>query len=431
MARIAPTDVLFQGMLRVFLTDGRDVGHLHPHAEGWSARLRIADPTRTLHEAQVGFPTPEAALSWLLAHPGLRGDRTALPGARKLGDGVALAFWHDGAGQRLALLEQTGRWGLTTRARLRTRRRVRVALLREGDDGRDSIVAGLSQDDDGWRLHRADKGDLGPWADPAQALAALARAVARDAPSAHARLRIQADAAAWPQGLADALRAEADPDGAAPPAAAPPEAAIRLTRRDGAAIGLISGGIGAWTARPEIPAPGPHAHPTRRFAAFADAVAHLLADPRLAFDPRADGAEDLHGILCLPLAPGAAVGAVLRPDAAARRLGLRRGARLRAVAWADDARQVRTLSPDAFVLEETDGRLRLCQGLQDRGRRIKTPAEAAQALARIAGGASAHAALALAARAAEDGEAWWRAAEALRLRCMIEIPEWTTAEFHG
>ena len=412
-------DVRLDGALRLFLADGRDVGHVAFSDAGWIVRLR--DEGRAPIE-QDGLDDPADAVDWALAHPSLTGDRSSIPGARHFGgDGVVLPFWTDGAGRTLALLERSGRWGLTTCAILRTRRRIRVALLAPDLHGREQIAAGLSLDIDGWRVHRPGRGDLGPWSDPAKALASLARSLAKETPTAHARIRLLDEAAGWADGLARALAAEADPisAGAGRPVLQDRTASFKATRGDGAALGTLYGAPGRWAIRPETPT-GAIQDP-RIFPTTAEAVAALLDQPRLAFDARNHGAEEIRGLLCLPLGTERTIGAVLRPHAAARRLGLRRQGRILAVAWAANTP---TTIPHALVLADTDGRLRLCRHIHDRGRRLKGPAEAAEALAAVAGGGSRHAALDLAARARTEGPAWWDAAETLRMRCLLETPEW-------
>jgi hypothetical protein len=417
-------DVLLSGILRVFLTDGRDVGHVLPDPEGWRATLRPQEPHWPVHAIERGLPSPEAAVARILAHSGLHGDLASLPGARKVDGGSALTFWHDGGDLRLALLERSRPWGMIIRARLRTRRRVRVVFLRADSDGRDAIVAGISQEDDGWRLHRPGKGDLGPWPGPERAFDALAKALARETGSAHARLALRAASARWPEDLAQALASEANPAaaGAAPPQADLRPATFRLTRGDDAAIGILTGIPGRWTATAETPWHTAATPVPRTFAHIPDAIAHLLTDPRLAFDARRHGARHLHGRLCLPLGASERIGAVLRPRLAARRLGLRRQGQIVALAWRSDAQSHRP--PDAAVIADPKGRLRFCRDLHDRGRLLKTGAAAAEALAEVAGSDTRHAALDLARLANETGEAWWRQAEALRTACSLETPEW-------
>jgi len=412
-------DVRLDGTLRLFLADGRDVGHVAFSDAGWIVRLR--DERRTPIE-QDGFDDPADAVDWALAHPSLTGDRSSIPGARHFGgDGVVLPFWTDGAGRTLALLERSGRWGLTTYAILRTRRRIRVALLAPDLHGREQIAAGLSLDIDGWRVHRPGRSDLGPWSDPAKALASLARSLAKETPTAHARIRLLDEATGWADGLVRALAAEADPisAGAGRPVLQDRTAFFKATRGDGAALGTLYGAPGRWAIRPETPT-GAIQDP-RIFPTTAEAIAALLDQPRLAFNARNHGAEEIRGLLCLPFGTERTVGAVLRPHAAARRLGLRRQGRILAVAWVANTP---TTIPHALVLANTDGRLRLCRHIHERGRCLKGPAEAAEALAAMAGGGSRHAALDLAARARTEGPAWWNTAETLRMRCLLETPEW-------
>jgi hypothetical protein len=56
-------DVLLSGTLRVFLTGGRDVGHVHPDSKGRRATLRPQEPHRPVHEIERGLPSPEAAVA--------------------------------------------------------------------------------------------------------------------------------------------------------------------------------------------------------------------------------------------------------------------------------------------------------------------------------------------------------------------------------
>ena len=403
----------------LFLTDGRDVGHVSFSDAGWIVRLR--DEGRAPIE-QGGFDDPTDAVNWALAHPSLTGDRSSIPGARPFGGGIVLPFWTDGAGRTLALLERSGRWGLTTYAILRTRRQIRVALLAPDLHGREQIVAGLSLDIDGWRIHRPGQGDLGPWSDPAKAFASLARSLAKKKPTAHARIRLLDEATRWADGLARALAAEADPiaAGAGRPVLQDRTDFFKATRGDGAALGILYGAPGRWAIQLETPT-GAIQDP-RIFPTTAEAVAALLDQPRLAFDARNHGAEKIRGLLCLPFGMERTIGAVLHPHAAARRLGLRRQGRILAIAWTANTP---TTIPHALVLADTNGRLRFCRDIHDRRRRLKGPVEAAEALAAVAGdGTSRHAALDLAARARTEGPTWWDTAETLRMRCLLETPEW-------